>query len=89
MNPRVTPAQHLLFDPRAADLLALLRDLQHIDARAIDAITTDLVRAQRMDAEVGYEELRRRLAEWLFEHENDMRPEQADLLRQEWGWLFN
>lgn len=89
MNPRTTPAQHLLFDPRAADLLALLRDLQHIDARAIDAITSELVRARRSDAEVGYDELRRRLAEWLFEHEHELRPEQADLLRQEWGRLFS
>jgi len=89
VNPRPNPAQHLLFEPRAADLLALLRDLQHIDARAIDAITTELVRARRVDAEVGYDELRRRLAEWLFEHENELRPDQADLLRQEWGRLFH
>ena len=89
MNPRPNPAQHLLFEPRAADLLALLRDLQHIDARAIDAITTELVRARRVDAEVGYDELRRRLAEWLFEHESELRPDQGDLLRQEWGRLFH
>lgn len=89
MNARSAPAQHLLFEPRAADLLALLRDLQHIDTRALDAITTELVAARRADVQVSYDELRRRLAEWLFEHESEMRPEQADLLRNEWGRLFS
>jgi hypothetical protein len=54
----------------------------------LDAITSELVRARRADVQVTYEELRRRLAEWLFEHEQEMRPEQADLLRSEWGRLF-
>ena len=89
MTVRSAPAQHLLFEPRAADLLALLRDLQHIDSRALDAITTELVAARRPDAQIGYDELRRRLAEWLFEHEGEMRAEQADLLRSEWGRLFS
>ena len=89
MNPRPAPAQHLLLEPRAADLLALLRDLQHIDSRALDAITNELVGARRADVQVSYDELRRRLAEWLFEHEQEMRPEQADLLRSEWGRLFS
>ncbi len=89
MTPRLAPAQHLLFEPRAADLLALLRDLQHIDSRALDAITHELVSKRRAEVQISYEDLRRRLAEWLFDHERDMRPEQADLLRMEWGRLFS
>ena len=89
MNVRPAPTQHLLFDPRAADLLALLRDLQHIDGLALEAITTELVANRRVDTQVSYEELRTRLAVWLFEHEQEMRPEQADLLRSEWGRLFS
>jgi len=89
LNVRPDPTQHLLFDPRAADLLALLRDLQHIDGLALDQITTELVANRRTDTQVSYEELRTRLAVWLFEHEHQMRPEQADLLRSEWGRLFS
>ncbi len=89
MTTRPAPTQHLLFEPRAADLLALLRDLQHIDGRAMEAITTDLVRSKRADTQVGYEELRRSLATWLFEHEHELRPEQVELLRAEWGRLFS
>lgn len=89
MNVRAEPVQHLLFEPRAADLLGLLRDLQHIDSTALESITTELVARRRPDTQVSYDELRARLAVWLFEHEHDMRPEQADLLRAEWARLFS
>lgn len=88
MNIRPAPAQHLLFEPRAADLLALVRDLQHIDRVGLDTLTSQMVAERRANTLITFEELRQRLAVWLFDHEAKLRPEQAELLRLEWPRLF-
>lgn len=89
MNIRPAPTQHLIFDPRAADLLALVRDLQHVDRAGLEELTDKLVKSRRPNEMVGYDELRQMLAIWLFDHEAKMRPEQVELLRVEWARLFS
>lgn len=87
MPPR-PPIQHLELEPRAADFVELLRDLGHLDTPAIEALTGELVRLGRPDRRIPFDEVRRVVAAWLFDHEASLRPEQRDLLAAEWPRLF-
>lgn len=87
MPPR-SSVQHLELEPRAADFLDLLRDLGHLDAAALESLSGELVRLGRPDRLVPYEDVRRAVAAWLFDHEASLRPEQRDLLAAEWPRLF-
>lgn len=82
------PTQHLDLEPRASDLLELLRDLGHLDDAAIDAITGALVSRPRESQVVTFDEVRRAAALHLFEHEASLRPEARELLGTEWPRLF-
>lgn len=88
MPPR-PPIQHLELEPHAADFLELMRDLGHLDAAAIEALTGRIVAEGRPQRRVGYDEVRRSVATWLFEHDAELRPEQRDWLQAEWPRLFH
>ncbi len=81
-------APHLEFEPRAADLLELLRELGHLDDAAIEAIVAPLVTAQRSARVVTYEEIRRAAAIHLFEKEPALRSDMKEALGAEWLRLF-
>ena len=83
-----TPIQHLELDAPAADFLELLRDLGHLDAIALDRISSQLVGTTRPDRRLGLEEVRRVVATYLFDHDADLRPDQREILQAEWGRLF-
>ena len=87
MPPR-TPIQHLELDPQAADFVELLRDLGHLDPASLESLTGELVRLGRPDRRVSFEDVRRLVAAWLFDHEASLRPDQRDLLATEWPRLF-
>jgi hypothetical protein len=83
------PEAHFELEPRAADLLELLRDLGHLDDAAVDAVTSGLVEAARPGRVVSFDEVRRAAAVHLFAHEESLRPEAKELLGQEWARLFS
>jgi hypothetical protein len=80
--------QHVEFEPRAADFVELLRDLGHLDPASLDKLAAEFVRVSRPDRRIAYEEVRRAVATWLFDHEPELRPEQRELLAVEWPRLF-
>ncbi len=81
-------APHLEFEPRAADLIELLRELGHLDDTAIEAIVAPLVTAPRQSRVVTYEEIRRAAAIHLFEKEPNLRSDMKEALGAEWLRLF-
>lgn len=83
------PEAHFELEPRAADLLELLRDLGHLDDAAVDAVTSSLVEATRPGRVVSFDEVRRAAATHLFAQEESLRPEARELLGQEWARLFS
>ncbi len=80
---------HYDFEPRAADFLEMLRDLGHLDDAAFEALTTAVVQAPRQGKVVTFEEVRRIAAIHLFENESRLKPEQKDVLTQEWARIFS
>ena len=88
MRPPVVLA-HFEFEPRAADFLEMLRDLGHLDDAAFEAVTTALVNTPRSGKVVTFEEVRRVAAVHLFEAESRLKPDQKDVLTQEWARLFS
>ena len=81
-------ATHLEFEPRAADLLELLRELGHLDDAAIEGIVAPLVTAPRQGRVITYEEIRRAAAIHLFEKEPNLRSDMKEALGAEWLRLF-
>lgn len=83
---------HLEMEPRAADFLELLRDLGHLDERTVDLLTDGLLNARQAESKttrpVTFDELRRAAALLLFQGDH-LRPEQRELLDQEWARLFS
>jgi len=82
------PVEHIDLEPRAADFLALLRDLGHVDDATMERITSTLVTGARAGGAIGFDETRRVAAIALFEQEARMRPEAKELLGTEWSRLF-
>ena len=89
MRPTGSPAAHLELEPRAADFLEMLRDLGHLDDAAFEALTGALVHAPRAGRVVTFEEVRRAAAAHLFEAAERLRPDQREVLNQEWARLFS
>lgn len=81
-------AAHLEFEPRAADLLELLRDLGHLDERGMEAIVSPLVTSPRVSTVITYDEVRRAAALWLFEREPELRMDMKEALGAEWLRIF-
>ena len=80
---------HFEFEPRAADFLEMLRDLGHLDDAGFEGLTTALVNTPRSVKVVTFEEVRRAAAVHLFDAESRLKPEQKDVLAQEWARLFS
>ncbi len=82
-----TLIQHLELEPRAADFLELLRELEHVDERVLARITDRLVIAPRKETRIGFDELRRAVAIELFE--KPMHQDARATLDAEWARLFS
>ena len=81
--------QHLDLEPRASDLIELLRDLGHLDEVAMDRLTAEIVGVNHGEHLVTFEEVRRAAAIVLFDGSANMRPEQRELMEAEWSRLFS
>ena len=81
-------AAHLEFEPRAADLLELLRELGHLDDSAIEAIVAPIVTTPRTARVITYDEIRRAAAIHLFDKEPQLRSDMKEALGAEWLRLF-
>jgi hypothetical protein len=81
--------EQLSFEPRAADFLELLRDLGHLDDAGVESVCSGLVSASRSEGVIRFDELRRAVAVYLFDHESKLRPEARDVLSLEWARLFS
>jgi hypothetical protein len=88
MKKPLPTAAHLEFEPRAADLLELLRDLGHLDEGGLEAIVTPLVTSPRSTNTISYEEVRRAAALLLFEREPELRADMKEALGAEWLRIF-
>jgi hypothetical protein len=82
------PYQHIDIAPEASDFLELLRELGHLDDRAVDTITAALMTGAAGGAVVGVADVRRACAIWLTDHGAHLRPEAQELLQMEWPRLF-
>lgn len=80
--------EHVDVEPAASDFLELLRDLGHLDDASVELLTSDLLRGASAARPVTLDDVRRRAAVFLFEAQPTMRPQQRELLGNEWARLF-
>ena len=74
--------------PEASALMDLMVELGHLEEPLLSEVNDRLLDLDSAHGIVGLDDVRRIAAQVVFEHQDELEPEQLRLLRQEWGFLF-
>ncbi|MEL6349313.1 MAG: hypothetical protein AAFV53_39795 [Myxococcota bacterium] len=83
-----SPALILQLDPEASMMLDLLVELGHLDEKLLNTVNDQLLDLKIPGGRVTVDDVRRVVAEAVFENFDEMDPEYRRMLENEWGMLF-
>lgn len=83
-----TPTPILQLDPDASAMLDLLVELGHLDEKLLALVNDRLLDLRIPSGQVTSDDVRRVVAEAVFEQLDEMDPEFRQMLEAEWGMLF-
>jgi hypothetical protein len=75
-------------EPAASQLLDVLVELGHLDDHMLNLVNDRLLDLSPLGGIITLQDVRRVVAEVLFEQEGTFDPEFMRLINQEWGLLF-
>lgn len=88
-RPPIPEAHVLNLDAKASALLDLLVDLGHLDEAMLSQVNDQLLDLDGLGGDIPYDQVRRVVAQIIFEHVGEMDPEYQRMVDQEWGLLFH
>jgi hypothetical protein len=83
------PPPILQLDAEASAMLDLFVELGHLDEKLLATVNDHLLDLPMTSGKVTAEDVRRVVAQTVFDHLEDMDPEFRQMIDSEWGILFS